>query len=209
MSEIGAVVLAAGLSARFRAEGGLEISKLVVSVDGKPLVRHAVEAALASRARPVVVVTGYAREAVEAALTGLPVVFVDNADFASGLSSSLKIGVAALPNGVAGALVLLGDMPAIKAVTLDLLIDAFAARPQALAAVPVHAGRRGNPALLSRTLFPALARLTGDEGARRLISEADPERIVELDVESDGVTLDINTPDELAAVRNLLTRISR
>ncbi len=209
MSEIGAVVLAAGLSARFRAEGGLEISKLVVSVDGKPLVRHAVEAALASRARPVVVVTGYAREAVEAALTGLPVVFVDNADFASGLSSSLKIGVAALPNGVAGALVLLGDMPAIKAVTLDLLIDAFAARPQALAAVPVHAGRRGNPALLSRTLFPALARLTGDEGARRLISEADPERIVELDVESDGVTLDINTPDELAAIRNLLTRISR
>jgi molybdenum cofactor cytidylyltransferase len=209
MSEIGAVVLAAGLSARFRAEGGLEISKLVVSVDGKPLVRHAVEAALASRARPVVVVTGYAREAVEPALTGLPVVFVDNADFASGLSSSLKIGVAALPNGVAGALVLLGDMPAIKAVTLDLLIDAFAARPQALAAVPVHAGRRGNPALLSRTLFPALARLTGDEGARRLISEADPERIVELDVESDGVTLDINTPDELAAVRNLLTRISR
>ena len=76
-----------------------------MSVDGKPLVRHAVEAALASRARPVVVVTGYAREAVEAALTGLPVVFVDNADFASGLSSSLKIGVAALPNGVAGALV--------------------------------------------------------------------------------------------------------
>jgi molybdenum cofactor cytidylyltransferase len=209
MSETGAVVLAAGLSARFRAEGGLEISKLVVSVDGKPLVRHAVEAALASRARPVVVVTGYAREAVEAALTGLPVVFVDNAAFASGLSSSLKIGVAALPNGVAGALVLLGDMPAIKAVTLDLLIDAFAARPQALAAVPVHAGRRGNPALLSRTLFPALARLTGDEGARRLISEADPERIVELDVESDGVTLDINTPDELAAIRNLLTRISR
>ncbi len=113
------------------------------------------EAALASRARPVVVVTGHAREAVEAALAGLPVLFVDNAEFATGVASSLKAGVAALPGEVAGALVLLGDMPAVEAATLDRLIDAFAARPLALAAAPVHAGRRGNPVLLSRALLPA------------------------------------------------------
>ncbi len=204
MAEIGAVVLAAGRSARFRAEGGLEASKLVASLRGKPLVRYAAEAALGSCARPVVVVTGHAREAVEAALAGLPLVFAHNADFASGLASSLKVGVAALPSGVAGALILLGDMPGIEAVLLDRLIAAFAARPQALAAAPVYAGRRGNPALLSRALFPALARLTGDEGARRLIGEADPLGIVEVDVASDGVTLDIDTPGELAAARNLL-----
>ncbi len=203
MSEIGAVVLAAGRSSRFRAEGGQEISKLVAVLDGKPLVRHAAEAALASRARPVVVVTGHAREAVEAALAGLPLAFAHNADFAGGLASSLKAGAVALPAHVAGALVLLGDMPRIEAALLDRLIDAFAARPLALAAVPVHAGRRGNPVLLSRALFAALARLEGDEGARRLLREADPQRIVEVEVESDGVTLDIDTPGELAAARNL------
>jgi molybdenum cofactor cytidylyltransferase len=203
MCEIGAVVLAAGRSSRFRAEGGQEVSKLVAEFGGKPLVRHAAEAALASRARPVVVVTGHAREAVEAALAGLPLLFAHNADFASGLASSLKVGVAALPAHVAGALVLLGDMPAIEAPLLDRLIGAFAARPLALAATPVHAGRRGNPVLLSRALFAALARLEGDEGARRLLREADPQRIVEVDVESGGVTLDIDTPGELAAARNL------
>ncbi len=203
MSEIGAVILAAGQSSRFRAEGGQEVSKLVAQFGGKPLVRHAAEAALASRARPVVVVTGHAREAVQAALAGLPLLFAHNADFASGLASSLHAGVAALPGEVAGALVLLGDMPRIEAPLLDRLIDAFAARPLALAAAPVHAGRRGNPVLLSRALFPMLARLEGDEGARRLLSEADPIGVVEVDVESDGVALDIDTPGELAAARKL------
>ncbi len=203
MAEVGAVVLAAGRSQRFRAQGGLEETKLVAALDGKPLVRHAAEAALGSRARPVVVVTGHAREAVEAALAGLPVVFAHNADFASGLASSLRAGVAALPPSVAGALILLGDMPRIEAALVDSLVDAFAARPQALAAAPVRAGRRGNPVLLSRALFPALARLTGDEGARRLIGEADPLAIVEVEVAGDGVTLDVDTPGELAAARNL------
>ena len=67
----------------------------------------------------------------------------------------------------------------------------------------MHAGRRGNPVLLARALFAALARLEGDEGARRLLREADPQRIVEVEVESDGVTLDIDTPGELAAARKL------
>ncbi|MGD0761948.1 MAG: nucleotidyltransferase family protein [Roseiarcus sp.] len=203
MSEIGAVILAAGRSARFRAEGGREISKLVALLDGKPLARHAAEAALASRARPVVVVTGFARGAVEAALAGLPLAFVDNPDFASGMASSLKAGVAALPADVAGALIVLGDMPRIEGATLDRLIEVFAARPLALAAAPVHAGRRGNPVLLSRALFPALARLDGEEGARRLLGEADPRDVVEAQVESDGVTFDIDTPGELAAARGL------
>jgi molybdenum cofactor cytidylyltransferase len=202
MPDIAAVILAAGRSLRFRAEGGREISKLVASLDGKPLVRHAAEAALASRARPVVAVTGHAREAVEAALAGLPVVFADNAGFAAGLASSLKVGVAALPSGVAGALILLGDMPGIEAAILDRLIGAFALQPDALAAIPIRAGRRGNPVLLSQALFSAVARLDGDEGARRLLVEAAPGRVVEVDIESDGVTLDIDTPADLATAQD-------
>jgi molybdenum cofactor cytidylyltransferase len=200
MAEIGALVLAAGRSTRFRAAGGDGPSKLVAPLAGSPLVRHAVNAALASRARPVIVITGHAREAVEAALAGLTIGLAHNPDFASGLASSLKAGIAALPNEVAGALVLLGDMPAVDAALLDRLIDAFAASPSALAVVPVQAGRRGNPALLSRALFPAIVGLAGDEGARRLLREADPARIVDVLVDDgEAATLDVDTPEDLAA----------
>ncbi len=201
MAEIGAVVLAAGRSTRFRSAGGTEPSKLVASLAGEPLVRHAARAALASRARPVVVVTGHARESVEAALAGLDVVFAHNPDYASGLASSLKTGVAAVPDSVAGALALLGDMPAVDAGLLDQLIDAFAARPQALAATPVHDGRRGNPVLLSRALFPDIAKLDGDEGARRLLREADPALVVEVPADGEAATLDVDTPEDLDAAR--------
>jgi molybdenum cofactor cytidylyltransferase len=201
MAEIGAVVLAAGRSTRFREGGGAEPSKLVALLAGEPLVRHAARAALASRARPVVVVTGHARESVEAALAGLDVVFAHNSDYASGLASSLRAGIAALPDSVEGALALLGDMPAVDAGLLDRLIDAFATRPQALAATPVHAGRRGNPALLSRALFPEIAKLDGDEGARRLLREADRALIVEIPADGEAATLDVDTPEDLDAAR--------
>ena len=203
MIEVGAIVLAAGLSQRFRAAGGKGPSKLVALLGGEPLARRAVQAAILSRASPVVVVTGHARAEVEAALEGLPVVFSHNADFASGLASSLKAGVATLPAGVAGALVLLGDMPRIDASVLDRLIQAFDANPGALAVAPVHAGRRGNPALLSRALFTAITYLEGDEGARRLLREAGPGRVLEVAIEGEATSLDIDTPEDLAAARNL------
>jgi len=80
---------------------------------------------------------------------------------------------------------------------------ALAADPGALAVAPVQAGRRGNPLLLSRALFAAIARLEGDEGARRLLREADPERVLEVEVEGEAATLDVDTPAELDAARNL------
>ena len=168
MTSVGAIVLAAGRSSRFRAGGGLATTKLVEELGGRPIVRMAAEAALASRARPVIVVTGHARSSVEAALAGLEVERAHNPEFSSGLASSLRVGLAAMPADVAGALVLLGDMPWIEARLIDALIAGFLANPLALAAAPTHEGRRGNPVLLGRGLFDAALRLEGDEGARRL-----------------------------------------
>lgn len=188
---VAAVVLAAGTASRYRAADPGVATKLVAPYGGVPLVRRAVAAALASRARPVVVVTGHAEAEVRAALDGCPVGFAHNADYASGLASSLRTGILALPPGAAGALALLGDMPEVAAPLLDRLIAAFEAEPAADAAVPVHGGRRGNPALLGRSLFaPALA-LAGDEGARRLLARA---RVVEVAVDDDGVLLDVDEP---------------
>ncbi len=199
MSDVAALVLAAGKASRFRAaagEGG-PATKLVALLDGKPLVRHVAEAALASRARPVVVVTGHARAEVEAALAGLPVRFVHNPDFATGLASSLRTGVAALPAAAGGAVVLLGDMPRVSAAVIDALLDAREASPGASAVAPATGGRRGNPVLVTRALFPAIMELSGDVGARALLAAAG-DGVVETPVDDESIAFDVDTPDALA-----------
>jgi molybdenum cofactor cytidylyltransferase len=201
MSRVGAVILAAGQSSRFRAAAGEDATKLVAKLDGKPIVRRVAEAAIGSKARPVVVVTGYARASVEAALADLDVGVAFNPEFATGLASSLRVGLAAMPRGVMGALVLLGDMPWIEARLIDALIDAFLARKAALAAVPLRDGRRGNPVLLGRGLFEAATRLEGDEGARRLIGALCADELAEVEASGMGVMFDIDTPGDLAAAR--------
>lgn len=195
LSEIAAIVLAAGQSTRFRAAGAGPSSKLVAQLAGRPLVRHVVENAFASRARPILVVTGHARDEVMAALGGLPVTEIPNPLYETGLASSLQAGVAAVPAMAKGALVLLGDMPLVGAALLDGLIDLFETRPEVEAVVPVHAGQRGNPVLVGRALFPAVAELSGDQGARKIIERA---CVAELAVAGNSASVDIDTPAVLA-----------
>jgi molybdenum cofactor cytidylyltransferase len=202
VTRVGAVVLAAGQSSRFRAGGGADPTKLVAKLDGKPIVRRAVEAALLAKARPIIVVTGYARNSVEAALAEVDVELAFNPKFASGLASSLSVGLSAMSLDVTGAVVLLGDMPWIEHRLIDALIDAFLARKDALAAVPLHEGRRGNPVLLGRGLFEAAMRLTGDEGARRLIGALSDNELVEVQASDTSAIFDIDTPDDLAAAQH-------
>lgn len=194
MTRVGAVLLAAGMASRFRAADPSLSTKLVARVGGVPLVRRVADAALASRAAPLVVVTGHAAPEVLAALDGVPLVRAHNPDYAGGMASSLRTGLAALPEGTEGALVLLGDMPGVTAALLDRLLAAFAAAPGCDAVVPVSAGRRGNPALLARGLFAAAMRLEGDEGARRLLARG---RVVEVPCEDAAVLLDVDTPASL------------
>jgi molybdenum cofactor cytidylyltransferase len=203
VTRVGAIVLAAGQSSRFRAAGGADPTKLVAKLDGKPIVRRVVEAALAARARPVVVVTGYARDVVQSAVADLEVSFAFNPDFASGLASSLSVGLSATPRDVAGVIVLLGDMPLIEPRLADALIEAFLAREGALAAIPLTEGRRGNPVLLGPGLFEAAKRLRGDEGARKLIGALNPEQLVEVEAPDLGATFDVDTPEDLAAAQGL------
>jgi len=201
VTRVSAIVLAAGQSSRFRAAGGPDLTKLVAKLDGKPIVRRVVEAALATKARPIVVVTGYGRDSVEAAVADLDVGLAFNPKFASGLASSLSVGLFAMPRDVVGALVLLGDMPRIEPRLIDTLIDAFLARKGPLAAVPLREGRRGNPVLLGRELFEVALRLTGDEGARRLIGALSADELVEVEASGVGATFDVDTPSDLAAAR--------
>jgi molybdenum cofactor cytidylyltransferase len=197
---VACIVLAAGRSTRM---GGA--NKLLAEVGGKPMVRRVVEAALASRARPVVVVTGHQAAGVAAALAGLEVTFVDNPDYAVGLSSSLKAGIGAVPVSADAALVLLGDMPQITSVHLDRLVAAFAAEEDAAIIVPTHKGRRGNPVLWPRAHFAEMLQLEGDAGAKRLMA-AHGGDVREVDLGTDAIFADVDTPEALAQLRDGQTR---
>ncbi len=193
---IAAVVLAAGQSRRMGA-----LNKLTAEVGGKPMLRHAVDAALASAAGPVIVVAGHDPDAVRAALGDAPVTVTDNPDYAEGLSTSLRTGIAAAANldpAVDGALVLLGDMPSVAASDLDRLIAAFDPDEGRAICVPTYRGKRGNPVLWGRDFFDGMRRLSGDVGAKHLIGE-NAERVQEVPMASDAVLSDIDTPAALAA----------
>jgi molybdenum cofactor cytidylyltransferase len=192
---VAAIILAAGRSTRM---GGP--NKLLAELGDKPLVRIVTEQALASKAQGVIVVTGHQAEQVEKALHGLNVKFVRNPDFAEGLASSVKAGIAAVASDADGAVICLGDMPLISAHLIDRLIEAFAPDRGNLIAVPVSDNRRGNPVLWSRRFFNELMTLDGDIGARHLIARHSA-AVAEVPVEGFGAFLDIDTPQALEAAR--------
>ncbi|MBS0277354.1 MAG: molybdopterin-binding/glycosyltransferase family 2 protein [Proteobacteria bacterium] len=192
--KIAAVVLAAGLSSRMGS------NKLLAQINGAPLVRHAVAAAAASAAKPVIIVTGNDAENVRAILSDLDVAFVHNADFANGLSTSLKAGIAAVPAGCDGAIVVLGDMPGISAALIDKMIAAFDPTEDRVICVATRGGKHGNPVLWARRFFPEIAQIEGDVGAKSLIG-AYGELVCEVEAADDAPLVDIDTPQALEAYR--------
>ncbi|MEO1093046.1 MAG: molybdopterin-binding/glycosyltransferase family 2 protein [Pseudomonadota bacterium] len=192
---IAVIVLAGGQSRRMG-----RLNKLVQPVGSKPLISYPVDAALASKASQIVVVTGHEPRAVEAALAGRSVHFVHNPTFAEGLSTSLQRGIAALAPDIDGAIVCLGDMPRVTAQHLDRLIDAFAPDDQATIIVPTVDGKRGNPVLWGRRHFAAMRELEGDVGARHLIG-AHAAELLEVPMEDDAALIDVDTSAALDAVR--------
>jgi molybdenum cofactor cytidylyltransferase len=200
VQHIAAVVLAAGRSTRMGA-----VNKMIAEIGGKPLVRIAVEQALASRAHPVIVVTGHERERIEAALAGLPVRFAHNPHYAEGLGTSLKAGISAVPADADGAVVLLGDMPQVDAGLIDRLIGAFDPERGGLIVAPSIEGRRGNPVVWSRRFFQDLMAIQGDIGARHLIGSY-AEAVVEVPVAGAAALTDVDTPESLDAVKAEIER---
>jgi molybdenum cofactor cytidylyltransferase len=194
-SRVAAIILAAGRSTRMGAG-----NKLLADLGDKPLVRHAAEAALASTARPVIVVTGNRGADVAKALDGLDVQAIDNPDFAQGLSSSLKCGIRAVPAACEGALVMLGDMPAVTAPHLERMIAAFRDGGGGPIVVPMHMGRRGNPVLWPARYFTEMLQLEGDVGARQVLA-AHAGDVCEIDLGTDAIFADVDTPDELERIR--------
>ena len=189
------LVLAAGSSTRMG-----DRNKLLELVGGRAMVATVAATALASRADVTRVVTGDDRERVEACLSKLPVDLLWNPDHAQGLSSSLKAAVSALPDGTRAVVICLGDMPRVLPSHIDTLVRAFLADPDGSIFVPTWQGRRGNPVLWSVDVLPEFATLSGDVGAKGLMSRH-PNRLREVPVDTAGILTDVDTPQTLRELK--------
>ena len=198
MRPVVAVVLAAGASRRFGE------NKLLASLDGVPVIRRTVQNVLDSPVRAVHVVLGRDAGLVRLALAGLPVDFVHNADYRSGMSTSLRAGVeAARIDGDFGLLVALGDQPSVTPAIIGRIIESYRRSRVAIVA-PVYRGIRGNPVLFDAEIVSELLDVRGDEGARQVIAR-DSGRVEPVAFDSLPPP-DVDTPSELAALQTDLAR---
>jgi molybdenum cofactor cytidylyltransferase len=191
---IAGLILAAGQSRRMG-----KTNKLLAQVDGQAMVTRVAETVSQSSASPVSAVTGHQAEKVRQALTSFNFDIVHNPRYAEGISSSLQRGIAALPQGIDGVVVCLGDMPRVTTKVIDKLIAAFNPLEQRAICIPTWQGKRGNPVLLASRFFSEINDIAGDVGARGLLG-AYPELVCEVEMDDDGVLLDIDTPQALESM---------
>lgn len=185
---VGAVVLAAGGSSRMGQP------KQLLPVGGRPMVRLVAEVVCAAGLAQVVVVIGAEASAVAQALAGLPVEIVVNPHWADGLSTSVRAGLGVLRPEVQAALMVLADQPRLTPGLLTTLADCHR-NSGAPIVVPVHEGRRGNPALFDRALFSELMALEGDQGGRTLIERYEA-RVEFVQVDEAAIVMDVDTRED-------------
>ncbi|MGE3772221.1 MAG: NTP transferase domain-containing protein [Gammaproteobacteria bacterium] len=191
MKRVAAVVTAAGYGRRYGSE-----RKLAATLAGRPVLAWTLDnlRELPLARRILVVAPGDEAAAGLAQAAGMSLVV--NRDPAQGLGASIACGVRALAPALDGVLVVLGDMPRVQGTSIAALLARFDTLPDSAVVAPVHRGRRGHPVLFGAAHFPALAALTGDEGARAVLAAA---ALTPVDVDDPGVLLDIDTPADLVA----------
>jgi len=189
-SSHGVVALAAGASTR------LGSPKQLLMHCGETLVRRTLRNALATHPAAAVIVVGAQADAVHAAVADLAVQRVDAGDWNDGMGASLRAGLAALPNAVDAALVVLCDQPALDAEHLQRLVSAWNEN-RSRAVASAYADAVGVPALLPRSWFAALAGSRGDGGARDLLASRRSEVVA---IRNDALAQDIDVDDDRGAL---------
>ncbi len=184
---ISVVMLAAGQSRRMGEH------KLLLPFDGTTVIGRTLDNLRAAKVGEVVVVLGFRAGEVKKEVGGKAVTVL-NPDFALGMSTSLRVGLEALAKPAPLVMVALADQPLVTTADYDRLIEAALASAKGIV-LPVFRGQRGNPILVARRYLPELMRMSGDVGGRELLRDY-PQDILEVSVETEGVIININTPEE-------------
>ena len=188
--DIHAVLLAAGRSERMGRN-----NKLLLNVDGIPLVRKSAINILNSNVTSMTVVTGFDENKIVNALSGLNVNFVKNINFREGLSSSLKAGLANITPTPSAVIICLADMPKIQPEHINQLIENFDPLKGWEICIPTNNGKRGNPVLIGSRFFPYIFETSGDFGAKQVMKQHS-HKIVEVEIGTSDIHFDIDTQDE-------------
>ena len=188
--DIHAVLLAAGRSERMGRN-----NKLLLNVDGIPLVRKSAINILNSNVTSMTVVTGFDENKIVNALSGLNVNFVKNINFREGLSSSLKAGLANITPTPSAVIICLADMPKIQPEHINQLIENFDPLKGWEICIPTNNGKRGNPVLIGSRFFPYIFETSGDFGAKQVMKQHS-DKIVEVEIGTSDIHFDIDTQDE-------------
>ena len=183
-----AIVLAAGRSSR------MGVQKLLLPFGGKTVISHIVDQLLDSAVDKIFVVTGHQPERISGELSGRRVSIVNNADYDSGMLSSVRCGLRALPERCKAVLVAIGDQPSISTGLVDLMIQSFAAGEKKIL-VPCYEGKRGHPILFSTLYREEILTHYDDVGLRGLL-HAHPDDVLELTVSTSCVLSDMDYPDD-------------
>ena len=186
------MVLAAGMSLRMKPAGAEP--KQVLRLAGKPLLQHTLDNLRQSLVDEIVLVLGFAADAVLRQIAANGVRVVMNPEYAQGMGTSLRAGLKELSASTQSAFVVLADQPFVRPETLNRMI-ASQRKSAAEITLPLYRGFRGNPVLLHRAVFPELMALSGDVGCRAIFG-SHTQGIHKIDVDDPGILLDVDSLED-------------
>src|SRR5262249_26319181 len=188
---ISAIVLAAGKSERMGRP------KALLPLRGRTFLDNILQAISGTSAEDTIVVVGHHRDEIERHVT-MPIRTVFNPDYEQGMITSLQAGIRSLPSGTDGALLFLVDHPLVDSESIRLLMASAA--PDRIV-VPTFKGRKGHPVLFGATILQEVLALSASEGAN-IVVRRDPGRIVQVSVNSPGVLVDVDTPEDFRQLQS-------
>lgn len=187
---ISAIILAAGQAKRM----GLPAGKQLLPFGMSTVLETTIDYITASEVDETLVVLGYRSEEIGKRIAAKPVKTVVNPDYRKGMSTSIIAGIAASDARTQAYLLVLGDQPFISHQVINRLLNAFE-HDRLKIIIPAFGGQRGHPVIFPASYKQELLNLRGDVGARQIIARHEPD-VAEVQVDSEGILLDIDTPEQ-------------
>ena len=196
-SILSAVVLAAGESKR------MPEPKLLLRFGDSTILERSIDNLLSSKVSELTVVLGHKAGQMKKCIGRRPVTLIVNPAYYKGMSTSLVAGLGLVSDESSGIMIALADQPLVDSETINLLIEAFTTSDKGIV-IPVYQGRRGNPVIFANRYKDELLKVEGDKGGREVIKQH-PDDVLEVNVNCEGVCIDIDTEDAYLKAGKILT----